>query len=281
MNRLLVVANRLPVQFKNKNATVQIVPSSGGLVSSMISYRSHSSAPSQKAPWIAAPDISEKKYSTLDSTALETDYFSLQPVFLLAAIKNGFYQGFCNDCLWPLFHYFPSYAKFLENYFNAYQKANQIFSDAVITSYQPGDTNGYMQYFLRSVQRLTHYAASRRYLYTTYRVVAADGASELLSELSLLAVHAGFEVIENTMVVEARCAGVNKGLAVKKLLSSDHDFVLAMGDARNDEDLFNALPQSAYSIRVGLTQRRARYNFKHQSHVLPFLNRLIPAYSEL
>ena len=37
------------------------------------------------------------------------------------------------------------------------------------------------------------------------------------------------------------------------------DFILAIGDDWTDEDLFRALPPTAYSVRVGLANTAARY----------------------
>lgn len=237
MNRLIIAANRLPVQFREKNNEIQLQPSSGGLVSSMISYLEQVGSATGKALWVGTPDISEKKFKTLGDLAPSTEHFDLHPVFLPQALNTAFYQGFCNDCIWPLFHYFPSYARFSEEWFLAYQKVNRMFADEILRVYEPGDviwihdyhfmllpallrkslpeatigfflhipfpsfevlrimpnhwkreildgllgadlvgfhTNDYMQYFLRSVQRVTDYQISGRDILLPDRVVSAD-----------------------------------------------------------------------------------------------------------
>jgi len=54
-------------------------------------------------------------------------------------------------------------------------------------------------------------------------------------------------------------------------LSRAHDFVLAAGDDTTDEDLFRALPPTAYSLRVGLVQSQARYNLAAQADVIDLI----------
>lgn len=132
----------MPFQLNKTSTSLQ--RSSGGLVSSMVSYlerrneKTVSSA--EKSVWVGASELSEKKYRELPHEELNKDeHFELQPVFLPEAIKNKFYQGFCNDCLWPLFHYFPSYAKFLPDQYEAYVKANELFQKKILEVYRPGD----------------------------------------------------------------------------------------------------------------------------------------------
>lgn len=144
MSRLIIISNRLPIQFREKNGTRSLSTSSGGLVSSIISYLEHSSSATnlraKKPVWIGSPDLAEKKFNQfISNLSTESEAFELQPVFLPESVKNNFYQGFCNDCIWPLFHYFPSYARYNPDYFAAYTKANEFFLNKVAEVYQPGD----------------------------------------------------------------------------------------------------------------------------------------------
>ena len=53
------------------------------------------------------------------------------------------------------------------------------------------------------------------------------------------------------------------------------DFILAIGDDRTDEDLFCALPPTAYSVRVGLAQTAARYVLGNHTVVRRLLRKLL------
>lgn len=98
--------------------------------------------------------------------------------------------------------------------------------------------------------------------------------------LSLLASY-NLEVIEGDKVIEVRNAGIGKGKAVLKWLQqSTWDFILAIGDDWTDEEMFAVLPQWAYTIRVGLTPSRARFNVRDYREVRKLLQDLIQSYSK-
>ncbi|MCF6150529.1 MAG: trehalose-phosphatase [Candidatus Kuenenia sp.] len=86
------------------------------------------------------------------------------------------------------------------------------------------------------------------------------------------------EILQGNTVIEVRTAGVNKGTAGKYWIEKKHpDFILAIGDDRTDEDLFFALPETAYSIKVGKTPSFARYNLldNQQPVIIELLEELI------
>jgi trehalose 6-phosphate synthase/phosphatase len=144
--RLILVSNRLPFKITEKKGEIEFSPSTGGLVSSIKSYVQKMNAVpgynKENCPvWVGTSDISEKKLKeTLQAGSLVHDDFELAPVFLPSATNDKFYNGFCNDTIWPLFHYFPSYAKFDDDdYYASYVKANSIFCEKVLEIYRPGD----------------------------------------------------------------------------------------------------------------------------------------------
>ena len=52
------------------------------------------------------------------------------------------------------------------------------------------------------------------------------------------------------------------------------DFILAVGDDWTDEDIFRALPSTAFSVRVGLANTAARYHVGNHSAVRRLLREL-------
>jgi trehalose 6-phosphate synthase/phosphatase len=54
-------------------------------------------------------------------------------------VATGFYEGYANQTLWPVFHNFPSQLKFESKTWDAYIEANRIFAQAVVRRYQPND----------------------------------------------------------------------------------------------------------------------------------------------
>jgi trehalose 6-phosphate synthase/phosphatase len=89
---------------------------------------------------------------------------------------------------------------------------------------------------------------------------ASQRAKELMDDLAGYTRNIDVQVFEGNKVIEIRNAGVNKGSAGLEWLSGHAaDFILGVGDDWTDEDLFRALPPSAFSVRVGVAHTAARY----------------------
>uniref|UniRef100_A0A2N9EGH8 alpha,alpha-trehalose-phosphate synthase (UDP-forming) n=1 Tax=Fagus sylvatica TaxID=28930 RepID=A0A2N9EGH8_FAGSY len=85
-------------------------------------------------------DLSEQD----DVSQLLLDRFKCVPAFLPADISLKFYQGFCKQHLWPLFHYMLPFSanhggRFERSLWEAYVAANKIFSQRVIEVINPED----------------------------------------------------------------------------------------------------------------------------------------------
>ncbi|KAK7389044.1 hypothetical protein VNO78_23876 [Psophocarpus tetragonolobus] len=86
----------------------------------------------------------------VDVDASEQEIVSLQlleefnclPTFIPSYLKKQFYNGFCKQHLWPLFHYmlplYPDYCnRFDKSQWQAYVSANKIFADKVMEIINP------------------------------------------------------------------------------------------------------------------------------------------------
>ncbi len=106
--------------------------------------------------------------------------------------------------------------------------------------------------------------------------LASLRAKELVDDLINFTANINIQVLQGSKVVEIRCAGVNKGIAAMHFISKNNfDFMLAMGDDYTDEDLFKVLPQTAYSIRVGMTQSYAKFNLRNHIEATRLLEQLV------
>ena len=76
------------------------------------------------------------------------------PVFIDGKTMTNFYEGFCNETLWPLFHYFPTYASFRDHFWKDYRKVNEVFCDAVAETVRPGDVIWVHDYHLLLLPRM-------------------------------------------------------------------------------------------------------------------------------
>lgn len=64
----------------------------------------------------------------------------LKSVLIEPKIYNSYYDGFCNDVLWPLFHYEGQHTFFHRQYWNSYKEANQLMADEILKIATPDDT---------------------------------------------------------------------------------------------------------------------------------------------
>ncbi len=138
--RLIIVAYRLPFKIIKNESGTSLFQNSGGLVSAVLSLAQGSNNTSfefeDKIQWIGYTDNTAEE---LEGVTLENDNFKAHPVFISQELNDNYYEGFCNDLIWPLFHYFPTIAKFETKFFEAYQEANLLFYDAMVDVIQPDD----------------------------------------------------------------------------------------------------------------------------------------------
>ncbi len=139
--RLIIVAYRLPFKIIKNESGTSLFQNSGGLVSAVLSLAQGSDSNTSfefedKIQWIGYTDNTAEE---LKGVTLENDNFKAHPVFISQELNDNYYEGFCNDLIWPLFHYFPTLAKFETKFFEAYQEANLLFYEAMKDVIQPDD----------------------------------------------------------------------------------------------------------------------------------------------
>ncbi|RAJ79297.1 trehalose 6-phosphate synthase/phosphatase [Chitinophaga dinghuensis] len=135
MRKTIIVSNRLPVKIQEQDGAYVLQTSEGGLATGLGSiYREGNNI------WIGWPGqfIDEKKQQDKITTQLRQ--MNLLPVFLTEDEINSYYEGFCNETLWPVFHYMSVYARYVESNWDAYYQVNQKFRDKVLSVAEPGDT---------------------------------------------------------------------------------------------------------------------------------------------
>jgi len=132
--RLVVVANRLPFKFVEKEGTYVAEQNSGGLVSAILALsgkQNKTDDSSNNIIWIGTGDVPEKFENPTG--------FELLNVDVPKALYNDYYEGFANDTIWPLFHYFPNLVSFNQSTFQAYTEVNRLFSNKIAELVQPDD----------------------------------------------------------------------------------------------------------------------------------------------
>jgi trehalose 6-phosphate synthase/phosphatase len=105
---------------------------------------------------------------------------------------------------------------------------------------------------------------------------------ELLNNLLQLTANTPVHVIDGNKVLEVRLTGVDKGITALKLLNYfKPDFTICIGDDTTDEDMFKALEKHAYTIKIGNDATAAKYNIPTQADVLPVLESIMFASTEV
>jgi trehalose 6-phosphate synthase/phosphatase len=124
----VIVSNRLPVSVTKENGKLTFSPSSGGLATAMSSVASD--APKV---WIGWPGIASDDLTPADKRTITRKLSDMgcAPVFLTKKQIAGFYDGYANGTLWPLFHYFQHHTLAEAEHWEEYKKVNQQFQKAV------------------------------------------------------------------------------------------------------------------------------------------------------
>ncbi|MBX6380081.1 MAG: bifunctional alpha,alpha-trehalose-phosphate synthase (UDP-forming)/trehalose-phosphatase [Thermoflavifilum aggregans] len=125
--RIIIVSNRLPVKVViNKSGQFQLQPSEGGLATGLSSvYKRNDNL------WIGWPGafLDENQRSQVQPL-LEAE--KLLPVYLTEEEIAAYYEGFSNETLWPLYHYFPSYTLYKKDDWEMYCAVNRKFAEHVL-----------------------------------------------------------------------------------------------------------------------------------------------------
>lgn len=101
-------------------------------------------------------------------------------------------------------------------------------------------------------------------------------ARDLVAHLQTLIANLDLQVLEGSKVVEVKNSGVNKGRAALRWVAAiEPDFMLAIGDDFTDEDTFRALPDEAWTVKVGIGSTAAKYSLSSQSRVVPLLRDML------
>ncbi|MDT0621920.1 bifunctional alpha,alpha-trehalose-phosphate synthase (UDP-forming)/trehalose-phosphatase [Croceitalea vernalis] len=129
MSKTIIISNRLPVQLQISDGGLSAIPSVGGLATGMKSV--HSGGESLWIGWsgLTDEDIPDGLSETIDSALKE---HGCSKVRLTKDDVDGFYFGFSNRTIWPLFHYFLEYSEFELDFWDSYKSVNQKFADAIL-----------------------------------------------------------------------------------------------------------------------------------------------------
>jgi trehalose 6-phosphate synthase/phosphatase len=136
---LVIVSNRLPVSVKKVDGKLEFFPSIGGLAMGLASY-----ATNRRNKWIGWPglpsdDLTDKEKQLISEELLKHNCY---PVFLTQKQIDGFYNGYSNRLIWPLFHdviLSRSAVAKEEEYWKAYRQVNKLYAESVLARSDTGN----------------------------------------------------------------------------------------------------------------------------------------------
>ncbi|KAL7596638.1 hypothetical protein Lser_V15G30034 [Lactuca serriola] len=139
--RLLVVANRLPVSaVRTGEESWSLEVSHDEYVSALLGVKD---VVVKWIGWVGVNVPDELGQRSLTKALAQKRCI---PVFLDEETVHQYYNGYCKNILWPLFHYLglPQEDRLatsgtFQSQFDGYKRANQMFADVVIFHYEEGD----------------------------------------------------------------------------------------------------------------------------------------------
>ncbi|RUM89951.1 MAG: trehalose-6-phosphate synthase, partial [Thermodesulfatator sp.] len=135
MARLVAVSNRLPIKLVKKDDHWQVRPGAGGLVTALAPVLKN-----RGGIWIGwSGGTQDTVLSSLLGDASKMSGYDLHPVPLAQEEIRGYYYGFSNEIIWPLFHDLQTRCNFRPWYWYTYLHVNRKFADIICRTIRPDD----------------------------------------------------------------------------------------------------------------------------------------------
>ncbi|MCP4633277.1 MAG: trehalose-6-phosphate synthase [candidate division Zixibacteria bacterium] len=129
-NRLIIVSNRLPLVLnRGEDNNWEVKPGTGGLVTALAPVLKN-----RGGIWIGWPGVADEDRVEIEKVLrLETKTagYTFKTVGLTSEEVEGYYQGFSNEIIWPLFHDFQSNCVFNPDYWLVYKNVNKKFAEVI------------------------------------------------------------------------------------------------------------------------------------------------------
>ena len=98
---------------------------------------------------------------------------------------------------------------------------------------------------------------------------------EINTVLTSLIANDNLTILEGNKVIEIKNSNVNKGRASTRLLTdNNYDFIFAIGDDWTDEYMFEELPDTAHTVKVGYKKTSAKYYIQGTEDVRELLKKI-------
>lgn len=132
-SRWIIASNRLP--FSWDRAAKKLRQSSGGLVTAISGIQSD-----VEKIWVgSAPEGIDAETWKVQPETRGSEGQEYKPVFIEEELYSLYYNGMCNDVLWPLLHYESGMVEFSDESWQAYVDVNHMFAKEILKTAKEGD----------------------------------------------------------------------------------------------------------------------------------------------
>ena len=150
MSKLIIVANKLPIEIKQGETGVELVEKSTRIPNKLNGHFTLNDC-----MWVGwdgnvGIEIPNEKQAQIYKRFEQERYHPIE--LTPEEVRN--HQGFCNGTIWPLFHYFTQYSEFNTEYWEYYKLVNQKYADKILSIAKPTDTIWIQDYQLLLLPKL-------------------------------------------------------------------------------------------------------------------------------
>lgn len=135
MTRCLIVSNRLPLNYDQVSKL--FTPSPGGLVSAIMGL--DATKVGQEFHWLGlmTDDVDKELIAQLKQTKF--DDMTCHPIIVPKNAYSSYYNKYCNNVIWPLFHYERNLVQYSPSGWRNYVQINKLIAAAIAEYAQAGD----------------------------------------------------------------------------------------------------------------------------------------------
>lgn len=133
--KLFIISNRLPLKAgKTDSDEFEFTRSEGGLATGLGSLTME-----VETHWIGWPGVHTETDDEQEKIIRHLEPLNFHPVFLSPEQVQNYYEGYSNNILWPLCHYFFSFIEYENKYWESYKQVNELFCQTAVPLIEPGD----------------------------------------------------------------------------------------------------------------------------------------------
>ncbi len=136
MSKLIIVSNKLPYEIIDQKGEPRITEKRGGITNSLNTFYKY-----LQCTWVGWTGNENIDLTNKQRNEIHKQYKkeNCRPIELNKNEILKYHYGFCNQTIWPLFHYFTQYSDLNPEYWQNYKSVNLKFAEKVLKVAKKGD----------------------------------------------------------------------------------------------------------------------------------------------